>query len=80
MVELDQFYTNPKVSNKLVKEIFRFVPEQYLNKFIEPSAGSGNFIDSLLLCGIDRKDILAYDIDPKTKGIPANTRAMIANG
>lgn len=69
MVELDQFYTNPKISNKLVKEIFRVIPSEYLVKFIEPSAGSGNFIDSLMLSGIKRKNILAYDIDPKVDGI-----------
>ncbi|WAM03698.1 hypothetical protein ONA22_01465 [Mycoplasmopsis cynos] len=44
--KLDQFYTNPKVTDYLVKKIHSmFNLEQY--KIFEPLAGTGNFIDSL---------------------------------
>lgn len=66
--ELDQFYTNPKVSDFLVSDV---MPRYYdLSKFtfLEPSAGTGNFISSLLKSGVSKKNIMAFDIDPKSNG------------
>ena len=62
---LDQFYTNPKICNYLVKIIKELFPFSF-NKFnyIEPSAGCGNFLDALNLHKI--KNIQAFDISPKT--------------
>ena len=61
---LDQFYTNPKICNYLVKIIKELFPFSF-NKFnyIEPSAGCGNFLDALNKFKI--KNITAYDISPK---------------
>lgn len=65
----DQFYTNPLVSDELVciiKDLFPSYFDNSSTKFIEPSAGSGNFLTSLLKLGVKQKNLIAYDIDPKT--------------
>jgi len=62
---LDQFYTNPLVSDEFVEETLKFFKNIKINNFLEPSAGSGNFIDSLIKQGISIKKIKAYDIEPK---------------
>lgn len=61
---LDQFYTNPKICNYLIKIIKELFPFSF-NKFnyIEPSAGCGNFLDALNKFKI--KNIQAFDISPK---------------
>ncbi|MEI2462215.1 hypothetical protein RRG54_02450 [Mycoplasmopsis felis] len=44
--KLDQFYTNPKVSDYLSKKLNNmFELKRY--KIFEPAEGTGNFIDSL---------------------------------
>ena len=61
---LDQFYTNPKICNylvKIIKELFPFSFHKF--NYIEPSAGCGNFLDALNKFKI--KDIQAFDISPK---------------
>lgn len=72
--KLDQFYTNPKVSDYIVNTIFKCFPSFKSYSFIEPSAGCGNFIDSLLRQGIKKSNIMAFDIAPvgDTKIIKAN--------
>lgn len=65
----DQFYTNPLITDELVKIIKDLFPSYFENistKFIEPSAGSGNFLISLMKLGVKQKNLMAYDIDPKT--------------
>ena len=60
--QLDQFYTDPDVAQKLV----RFLRGHFdLNKYqcVEPSAGTGSFLQWL------PRSTLAYDIDPKAAGI-----------
>lgn len=61
----DQFYTNPRICERIVKEINNLFD---LTKFyfIEPAAGTGNFIDALYKIGIDIEKVKAYDIDPKS--------------
>ena len=55
--DLDQFYTNPKVVDSLLDKLFSLFyslqldPNQY--QFIEPSAGTGNFIDGLYKKGVN---------------------------
>ncbi|MDK2819515.1 MAG: hypothetical protein KFW07_01630 [Mycoplasmataceae bacterium] len=66
---LDQFYTNPIVSDKLVEILFRIMPSTKNKYFLEPSAGTGNFINSLLKHGIDANKIIGYDLEPKSKKI-----------
>lgn len=61
---LDQFYTNPKICNyivKIIKELFPFSFNKF--HFIEPSAGCGNFLDALDKFKV--KNIRAFDISPK---------------
>lgn len=61
---LDKFYTNPFITDYIV-DIIKHKFQNFNDKrFIEPSAGSGNFINSLLKIGVKKKNILAYDIDP----------------
>ena len=66
---LDQFYTNPIVSDKLVGIVKDILPIQFKNNFLEPSAGTGNFIDSLKKHGVKSSKIEAYDIEPKSDKI-----------
>ncbi|MBU4689963.1 hypothetical protein KQ873_02855 [Mycoplasma zalophidermidis] len=66
--DLDQFYTNPLVCDNLVKIIKKTIPLQFKKNILEPSAGTGNFIDSLKSIGY-KGNILAYDIEPKYKNI-----------
>lgn len=66
MNKLDQFYTNPKITDYLVHVIHKlFILKDYT--FIEPSAGTGNFIDSLYKIGVDVENyVKAYDLEPKS--------------
>ena len=45
--ELDRFYTNPDVSKKLTEKVFEILDEKDYNIFLEPSAGSGSFLQWL---------------------------------
>lgn len=62
---LDQFYTNPIVAEKLVAKIFSMFPQLKNKEFIEPSAGTGNFINALINKGINGNKILGLDLEPK---------------
>lgn len=61
----DQFFTNPKISDKLIEILFNIFPSSNDSFFIEPSAGSGNFVDSLIKKGISIRRIKAFDIDKR---------------
>lgn len=63
-IQLDKFYTNPSVCDYLINKLFSYFPSLKQSYFIEPSAGSGNFVNSLLKNGINTDKILALDIDP----------------
>lgn len=65
--EFDMFYTNPKVSDYIVEKIFSFFPSIKSKIFLEPSAGTGNFINSLIKNNIPLNKIKAYDINPQSK-------------
>lgn len=64
---LDQFYTNPIVANEIVKKFLSLLPEERNNNFVEPSAGTGNFIEALIKNGVPTNKITAFDIDPKNQ-------------
>lgn len=62
----DQFYTNPNTCEVLVKQINSFFDLSKFH-FIEPAAGTGNFIDALYKIGVDvHERVYAYDIEPKS--------------
>lgn len=65
--KLDQFYTIPLISDNLVSVVKSLLPSFFSNstKFIEPSAGTGNFLISLMKQGINSENLIAYDIEPK---------------
>lgn len=67
--KLDQFYTNPKITDEIVNKLAGFFDLENYN-FIEPAAGTGNFIDSLHKIGIEvESKCLAFDIEPKNNKI-----------
>ena len=61
---LDQYYTNPKICDLIIRKIFSFFPNVKNSCFLEPSAGSGNFVNSLIKMNISKKNIIALDIEP----------------
>ncbi len=69
---LDAFYTHPKIV-RFCLDLLRDLIVQNLGldlnafHFLEPSAGSGSFVDALKELGI--ADCLALDIAPKAQGI-----------
>ncbi|WP_310790469.1 type II methylase [Helicobacter pylori] len=69
---LDAFYTHPKIA-RFCLDLLRDLIVQNLGldlnafHFLEPSAGSGSFVDALKELGI--ADCLALDIAPKAQGI-----------
>lgn len=64
--DLDKFYTNPKIITKLIKTVDVFIKSSGFGIkviWIEPSAGSGNFID-VLNKTYTNPNIKAFDISP----------------
>ena len=68
----DQFYTNPKISDKLSIKIYEkilqlgHIPSNF--KWLEPSAGTGNFIHSLKKIDLSL-EVIGYDLKPKSNDI-----------
>lgn len=64
---LDQFYTNPIISDELCQELLLFLRGKNVqfDYFIEPSAGTGNFIHSMQKNGFHRYK--AFDLEPKNR-------------
>jgi len=58
----EQFYTPPATASWVVERVLELVPESRNNVWLEPSAGSGAFIDALSQVGIE--NVLAMDIEP----------------
>lgn len=67
--ELDQFYTNPLIAEELIKDLKQFFPKKFEFQFLEPSAGTGNFITALKKLNVTKANIFAYDLEPKADGI-----------
>lgn len=71
--KLDQFYTNKQVAFNCTNHLISLLRNNNIdiNKltFLEPSAGDGAFIESLVNNNINLKKIKACDIDPKAENI-----------
>lgn len=62
----DQFYTKKTVAKDCFKIINDNFPELLTDsKIVEPSAGTGSFLEAFKEAGINNDDIFAFDIDPK---------------
>ena len=62
--KLDRFYTNTDVSNSCVLLLKEILPKRMTSELIiEPSAGSGFFVNALYSNGFS--NIIAFDISPK---------------
>lgn len=59
--ELDKFYTKPEIAKSCYLEYKKFVPKDSF--FVEPSAGSGSFLN------IIEEDKLGFDICPENDNI-----------
>jgi hypothetical protein len=59
----DCFYTKPEISKKLVEELKKVIKFSNFDLIVEPSAGSGSFIDALGC------KVTGYDIEPKRSDI-----------
>ena len=57
-IQNDKYYTSPDLAKYCVEKTKEIVGEENITEYIEPSAGSGVFLDYL------NKSYLAYDIDP----------------
>ncbi len=60
---LDKFYTLPKIAKDFVIQVDKMYDLSQFDNIIEPSAGSGNFLEYL------PKTTIALDIEPEGKGI-----------
>lgn len=65
---LDQYYTKNSVSEECCKILKNLIPGLETKTFLEPSAGTGSFIDAARAVFGNVK-VKAYDIDPKRKDI-----------
>jgi len=66
----DEFFTKPAIAELVVKKMLEKIKTSPKTSFVEPSAGDGKFIEALIK--FNRKNIVAYDIDPKTKARKRN--------
>ena len=67
--KLDQFYTNPLVSQKLLRLLQEVIADVFNYHFLEPSAGTGIFLEALKKFRVPQNQITAYDLDPKNSMI-----------
>lgn len=67
--QLDQFYTNPIIADELVLIVKEMLPIQFEYNFLEPSAGTGNFLNALQKQHVATSRIQAYDLAPKRSDI-----------
>lgn len=61
-IENDKYYTSPELAQYVVNKTKEILGEENITEYLEPSAGSGVFLDVL-----DKEDkpYLAYDIEPE---------------
>ena len=55
----DKYYTSPELAEYCVKKTKEIIGEENITEYLEPSAGSGVFLDYL------DKPYFAYDIEPE---------------
>ena len=58
----EQFYTPVETATEIVREVLRVIPQARHSKWLEPSAGTGAFIQALQ--SFDIQDVVALDIEP----------------
>lgn len=61
-IENDKYYTSPELAKYIVNKTKEIIGEENITEYLEPSAGSGVFLDIL-----DKEDkpYLAYDVEPE---------------
>lgn len=59
----DKYYTSPDLAKYCVEKTKEIIGEDNITEYIEPSAGSGVFLDYL------NKPYLAYDIEPESNKV-----------
>lgn len=62
-INLDKYYTPKTLANYVFKKTKEVIGDENITEYLEPSAGSGVFLDFL------DKPYLAYDIEPEHKDI-----------
>lgn len=62
-IQNDKYYTSPELAKYCVEKTKEIIGENNITEYIEPSAGSGVFLDYL------DKPYLAYDIEPEDNKI-----------
>ena len=62
-IKNDKYYTSPELAKYCVEKTKEIIGEDNITEYIEPSAGSGVFLDYL------DKPYLAYDIEPEDERI-----------
>ena len=58
-IQNDKYYTSPELAKYCVEKTKEIIGEDNIVEYVEPSAGSGVFLDYL------DKPYLAYDIEPE---------------
>ena len=62
-IKLDKYYTSPELAKYCVEKTKEIIGSENITEYIEPSAGSGVFLDYL------DKPYIAYDIEPEDERI-----------
>ena len=62
-IQNDKYYTSPELAKYCVEKAKEIIGEDNIVEYVEPSAGSGVFLDYL------HKPYLAYDIEPEDERI-----------
>ena len=62
-IQNDKYYTSPELAKYCVGKTKEIIGEDNIVEYVEPSAGSGVFLNYL------DKPYIAYDIEPEDEGI-----------
>lgn len=65
--DLDQYFTPEEDANRYTKRVVEIYGTNVM--YIEPTAGDGVFINALILAGVPKENIKAYDLDPKRESV-----------
>jgi predicted RNA methylase len=63
----EQYYTKPEVAASCIADVARLYDLDSFDKIVEPSAGTGVFVESLIK--LTANEIISFDIEPKAKYI-----------
>lgn len=63
----EQYYTNPEVAASCIADVARLYNLDSFDKIVEPSAGTGVFVENLLKSTAN--EIISFDIEPKAQYI-----------